>query len=186
MTVIYFKRYRMEFDLTAPMFEPPPFPNGYSFLSWDESLLELHADTKYRCFSHEIDSNVFPCLGEEEGCLRLMTEIARRDGFLEEATWLIQYHRPGSPHLEFCGTIQGIEDSNGLGSIQNVGITPGHRGCGLGSWLLFNALNGFRDAGLTRAWLEVTAKNSGAIRLYERLGFRKVKTVYKAAEVAYA
>jgi ribosomal protein S18 acetylase RimI-like enzyme len=45
---------------------------------------------------------------------------------------------------------------------------------------------GFRDAGIRRVYLEVTAQNTGAVRLYQRLGFRLIKTVYKAADVAYA
>ncbi len=32
--------------------------------------------------------------------------------------------------------------------------------------------------------LEVTTDNTAAIRLYERLGFKRVRVVYKAAEVA--
>jgi ribosomal protein S18 acetylase RimI-like enzyme len=32
--------------------------------------------------------------------------------------------------------------------------------------------------------LEVTSQNVGAVRLYQRLGFRKVRTVYKAVQVA--
>jgi ribosomal protein S18 acetylase RimI-like enzyme len=31
--------------------------------------------------------------------------------------------------------------------------------------------------------LEVTAHNSGAIRLYERLGFRRLKVVHKSTDV---
>ena len=61
-----------------------------------------------------------------------------------------------------------------------------HRGKGLGTALLRRALTGFCEVGLERAMLEVTAQNSGAVRLYQRLGFRRVKTVYKAAEVVYA
>jgi ribosomal protein S18 acetylase RimI-like enzyme len=51
---------------------------------------------------------------------------------------------------------------------------------------MLKSLQGFRDAGLERAYLEVTAQNTAAFRLYLRLGFRKVKTVYKAADVAFA
>jgi hypothetical protein len=185
MTLTYFKRYRMEYDLA----ELPPFsaiePEGYRLFPWRDALLETHAEVKYQSFRFEIDANVFPCLGEREGCRRLMHEIARRPGFMEPATWLIAWTPLGEP-LEFCGTVQGIRDRGNLGSVQNLGITPPHRGHNLGTCLLMKALEGFRGAGLQRAFLEVTAQNAGAVRLYKRLGFRTVKTVYKAVEVAYA
>ena len=52
--------------------------------------------------------------------------------------------------------------------------------------LLLKSLQGFQAAGLRRTFLEVTAQNDGAIRLYQRLGFAKARTVYKAVEVAYS
>ncbi|MBL8827867.1 MAG: GNAT family N-acetyltransferase, partial [Planctomycetaceae bacterium] len=78
--------------------------------------------------------------------------------------------------------VQGIRDRTGFGAIQNLGVTPEFRGHGLGSSLLLKALEGFHRAGLQRAFLEVTAQNEGAIRLYRRLGFHKARTVYKAVE----
>jgi ribosomal protein S18 acetylase RimI-like enzyme len=39
---------------------------------------------------------------------------------------------------------------------------------------------------LRRAFLEVTAQNAGAISLYQRIGFGRSRTVYKAVEVAYS
>lgn len=183
MAVTYFKRYRMECDL-ARLFREPELPSSYVLLNWDESLLLAHAETKYQCFRMELDANVFPCLGDREGCRRLMGEITRRHGFLQSATWLLQWRGQRSDEYEYCGTIQGIIDADGIGSIQNLGIVPGHRGRGLGSCLMFRALVGFRQMGLRRATLEVTAQNSGAIRLYHRLGFRTIKTVYKAADLA--
>ena len=65
-----------------------------------------------------------------------------------------------------------------------MGITPEHRNCGLGTALLQQAMQGFHRAGLERVYLEVTAENTGAIRLYRRFGFVTVKTVYKAVEAA--
>lgn len=186
MGITYFKRYRMEYDLSGPLFRLPDLPEGYSLVAWRDALLDAHADTKYRSFRCEIDSNVFPCLGDREGCRRLMAEIIRRPGFLQSATWLLGWQPPGSSRLDYCGTVQGIRDRKGVGSIQNLGVIPEHRGRGLGSYLIFNALEAFRAAGLQRAHLEVTAQNLGALRLYHRLGFRTVKTVYKAVEVAYA
>lgn len=184
MSVTYFKRYRMEIPLEAP-FQLAPMPAGYRLLPWSGHLLEAHADAKYRSFCYEIDANVFPCLGDREGCRRLMRDITRRENFLAPATWLLQHASPDEPP-ESCGTIQGVYDGANAGAVQNLGVTPRHRGLGLGTQLLLQALNGFREAGLARAFLEVTVQNSGALRLYERLGFRRVKTVYKAVEVAYA
>src|SRR5262249_30495020 len=103
-----------------------------------------------------------------------------KHGFLPEATWLLAC---GDGYF---GTIQGIRAHSGLGAIQNVGVTWSHRRRGLGTALLLQALHGFRAAGLGRAFLEVTAENDAAVRLYWDLGFRRRKTVYKAVELAHA
>jgi ribosomal protein S18 acetylase RimI-like enzyme len=173
MNLAYFKRFKMEIGL-HDLPPAPSLPVGYFWVAWDDSLLELHAEVQYHCFCDEIDSTLFPCLGDRFGCQMLLNEIRRKPGFLPEATWLI-----GGP-TGYCGTIQGIADRYRFGAIQNLGVTPAQRLRGLGTSLLLQALHGFRRCGLTRAYLEVTADNDGAVRLYQRLGFRKMKTVYKA------
>ncbi len=184
MALTYFKRYRMEIKLLARAWSWPGVPEGYYLLPWDDSLLEAHAEVKFASFHDEMDANVFPCFTELAGCCRLMNEIVRKPGFLPQATWLAVCAGADGESVEACGTVQGLRDRTGLGAIQNVGVVPEHRGRGLGTVLLFRALRGFRQAGLTRVFLEVTADNQGAIRLYERMGFAVVKTVFKAAEVA--
>ena len=186
MGLTYFKRFRMEIDLAGRRLTGPAPPAGYRLIPWDDSLLEAHAEAKYHSFRTEIDSNVFPCLGDWSGCHRLMHEICAKQGFLPGATWLAAFcPRPGKG-TEYCGTIQGLRDYAGLGAIQNLGVTPEHRGHQLGTCLLIKALEGFQASGLRRAFLEVTAQNAGAIRLYRRIGFTKARTVYKAVEVAYS
>jgi ribosomal protein S18 acetylase RimI-like enzyme len=175
----------MEIDVTHGAFPVPPLAAGYRLVPWEASLLQAHGDVKYECFCLELDAIVFPCLGDRDGCQRLMREIASRDGFVAGATWLLEFHPDGRRKPEYCGTVQGVRDNLG-GGIQNLGITPRHRGHGLGTSLLHAALVGFHDVGVRRVHLEVTAQNAGAIRLYQRLGFRRTKTVYKAADVAYA
>jgi ribosomal protein S18 acetylase RimI-like enzyme len=184
MSVSYYKRYRMEFDLRARSATPPRAPRGYRLLPWHRDLLADHADVKYQSFRDEIDAGVFSCLGELHGCQRLMQEISLKDGFLPEATWLAICTEGSEP--EPCGTIQGIRVAHKYGAIQNVGITPAHRGRGVGTALLSAALAGFQQVGLSRVYLEVTAQNDGAVRLYKRLGFRRTKTLFKAVELAYS
>jgi len=185
MGLTYFKRFRMELDL-LPGLPKPVVPPGYELLAWTPDFLSAHAEAKYRSFRDEIDANVFPCLGDAGGCYRLMTEISQKPGFLPEATWLAAWHGHNGDAVEYCGTVQGIRERTGTGAIQNLGIVPGHRDRGLGSCLLRAALHGFRRAGLSYVQLEVTAENTGAIRLYHRMGFSIVKTVFKVAEVAYS
>ncbi|HAC93113.1 MAG TPA: GNAT family N-acetyltransferase, partial [Planctomycetaceae bacterium] len=84
----YFKRYRMEVRLdgyrgfvTAPA--------GFQLLSWSSRLLDQHAEVKWESFRQEIDSHVFPCLGQLDGCRQLMRDIAGRQDFVPAATWLV-------------------------------------------------------------------------------------------------
>jgi hypothetical protein len=175
MAITYYKRFRMEIDLDG--IEPlPALPDPFYWVGWDETLLDAHAEVKFLCFEDEIDAHVFPCLGNRQGCQRLMREIRRKPGFLAGATWLI-----ASPE-GYHATIQGVIDRGPIGAIQNVGVVPCHRGLGLGRALVRKALHGFRMAGLRRAYLEVTAENSEAVRLYRTIGFRKSKTLYKAVD----
>lgn len=179
MNITYFKRFRMEIDLySAP--PVPVLPGEYFWVPWDEALIDVHAEVKFACFREELDASVFPSLSHPRGCLNLMAEIRRKPGFTSLATWLI-----ADPN-GFCGTVQGVRERSGMGAIQNLGIVPEHRGRGLGTALLLQALDGFRRAGLGRAVLEVTAQNEAAIRLYRRLGFRHRKTVYKAMDAVDA
>lgn len=186
MDIAYFKRFRMEIKLTGHDLRPPVLPVPYSLLPWDASLLEAFARVKYKSFRNELDASVFPCLGEFEGCRRLMSEIVRKPGFQPGATWLAVYSTGDPNRIEYCGTVQGVRDQHGFGAIQNLGTTPEHRNRGLGRCLMLMALDGFRKAGIQRVYLEVTAQNQAAIRLYRRIGFNIIRTVYKAVEAEYS
>jgi ribosomal protein S18 acetylase RimI-like enzyme len=175
----------MECDLDGDLPSLPPLPSGYELMAWQEDLLRAHADAKFASFCCEMDANVFPCLGQREGCMRLMREISRRPAFVPEATWLLVYRAIPTQIPTPCGTVQGLH-GEGWGAIQNLGVAPAHRGKGLGTQLLVRAANGFRAVGLRRMHLEVTTANSAAVRLYERMGFRRARTVFKAAEIVGA
>ncbi|HEV3386799.1 MAG TPA: GNAT family N-acetyltransferase [Gemmata sp.] len=194
---IYFKRHRMELDLrhTRPQAR---LPAGFYWLPWENAVLDLHARVKYHCFAGEMDSRVFPSLGSLAGCRELMSAIATRPGFCPAATWLVAgkteeqhqqdgYSQAGVPlglSRDVCvATVQGLIDNEKYGGIQNLGVLPEYRGLGLGLALLLKALEGFAVSGARRAFLEVTAKNELAVRLYRRLGFRNYKTIYREVEV---
>jgi ribosomal protein S18 acetylase RimI-like enzyme len=176
--VAYYKRYRMELDLVAPLPAVPRLPDGLTWVPWDDRLIEAHAEVKYQCFRDELDGIVFPNLANRAGCERLMRDIANRVGFRPQSTWLV------ADGNAYVATIQGVADRVGTGGIQNLGVVPAYRGRGLGLAMLLQALHGFRQTGLAKASLEVTAQNEPAVRMYRHVGFRFRKTLYKPVEPA--
>lgn len=172
----YFKRYRMELDLSRDL-PQAALPTGFGWLPWDDSLIDMHAEAKYQSFRDDLDAKVFPSLGHPAGCRDLIRAIRYRDGFCPGSTWLV------SGPDGVAGTVQGLCDRWRAGAIQNLGVVPGCRGLGLGAALLLKALHGFRAVGIGRAYLEVTARNDAAVRLYRKYGFRSYRTIYKPVEV---
>src|SRR5947208_4621347 len=104
--VTYFKRFKMEIDLQAipPV---PALPAGYRWVTWDDALLDAHADVMFGSFYEEIDAVVFPSLGDPNGCRALMQEVRRKPGFLPPATWLI------AAETGFCSCVQGLWEPSG-------------------------------------------------------------------------
>lgn len=187
----------MELDLRHPR-PSAELPGGFYWLPWENGILDLHSQVKHQCFIGEMDARVFPCLDTLSGCRDLMAAIAARPGFCPGATWLVagkSWCVPGNTsHLpegvpfgfssDVCvATVQGLMDTPRYGGIQNLGVISSYRGLGIGRALLLKALDGFASAGVRRAYLEVTAKNDAAIRMYRRLGFRSFKTIYREVEV---
>ena len=179
MATTAYKRFRMQIDLRRADKKSVRLPEGYRWLPWRSLLLERHAQVKWRSFRDDLDGKVFTCLGESAGCLALMKDIVGQNAFCPAATWMVVYQpEPDWPAVD-CGTIQGVTRSGGMGSIQNVGVIPEHRGLGLGRALVMQALQGFHFVGMGIGVLEVTAGNEAAVGLYESIGFRTIQVLYR-------
>lgn len=173
----YFRRFRMVFEFAERHLPEPSLPLGFHFVEWQSNQIGRHAATKFECFQDEVDAQVFRCLGDQDGCLRLMEQIAGQRSFCPKATWLLSHTAEAGP--VDCGTIQGLANSSDAGSIQNVGITRTFRGLGLGRALVLKTLQGFREHGVRRVYLEATAENIPAVELYRSIGFRLIRTTFR-------
>lgn len=181
MTVQRYKRFRMEVDLRRIDPDAARLPDGYRWIRWRPLLSERHAQVKWRCFRDDLDGRVFNCLRDLQGCRRLIGEIGNHSRFCPEATWMLTFQPEETWPADDCGTIQGLARMGSVGAIQNVGIVPNHRGLGLGRALVTKSLQGFRQVGMATASLEVTALNQVAVRLYQSLGFRITRVLYRDA-----
>ena len=65
----------------------------------------------------------------------------------------------------------GVQEICGEGYVTNVAVLPEYRRRGIGRALLCAAIDGARARGCAFLTLEVRPSNTGAIRMYESLGF---------------
>ena len=95
-----------------------------------------------------------------------------------QATWLVVRRRTAA-----SARCRGCSTPHGFGGIQNLGVVPDTAGSGIGRALLLKALDGFASVGARRAFLEVTATNEPAVRMYRAVGFRATRRSTAAVEL---
>ncbi|HEX6832178.1 MAG TPA: GNAT family N-acetyltransferase [Rudaea sp.] len=67
-----------------------------------------------------------------------------------------------------------LRRGNGIGRLYSIAVADSARGRGVGEALLGAAERAARERGCARMRLEVRQDNAGAIRLYERRGYRRI------------
>jgi ribosomal protein S18 acetylase RimI-like enzyme len=74
--------------------------------------------------------------------------------------------------------LHGIDTLNGVKTVYNAGtgVAPAHRGKGLTEQLYKTVLPVLSREGITHHQLEVIEQNAPAIRVYEKIGFKTVRT----------
>lgn len=147
MNFQYVKRFRMELNLARWQYQGLSLPVGYRLVPWHTSLTSIHAEVKYLSFQGGVDAQVFPCLGELEGCQRLMSEIKAKEGFVPEATWLVEFIGGGIHRAEYCATIQAVRIQKYKANVQNIGVLPEHRSRGIGTALIRASMLGLQQVG---------------------------------------
>ncbi len=60
--------------------------------------------------------------------------------------------------------------------VETIAVAPDFRGMGIGSALMMKAEEQARSLGMRKMTLDVICENTGAIRLYERLGYKIIRT----------
>ncbi|ASJ10483.1 ribosomal-protein-alanine N-acetyltransferase RimI [Thermococcus sp. P6] len=89
---------------------------------------------------------------------------------------------------KIIGYVMGYLRPDLEGHIMSIAVDPAYRGNGVGSALLEEAIERLIKKGARYIGLEVRVSNEGAIKLYERFGFRKIKRIvgyYLDGEDAY-
>lgn len=89
---------------------------------------------------------------------------------------------------QVIGYVMGYLKPDMEGHIMSIAVDPLYRGNGIGRALMEAVIDRLIKRGARYIGLEVRVSNQGAIKLYERLGFKKMKIIrryYSDGEDAY-
>jgi len=162
----------LHLDLRAAAnFPERPTPD-YELLTWDDRYFEEVAALIARAYRDHVDGAINDQYRSLNGALRFLRNIIHYPGcgIFHPRGAILALHRP-------TGRIQGLILTStvnpGVGHITQVCTAPEpqFRGTGLGYELIRRAIAGFRDQGYRGVSLTVTAANTHAVKLYDRLGF---------------
>jgi len=142
---------------------------------WSDRFFEPCARLIYLAYASHIDGKLNDQYRSEAGALKFLKNIIILPGcgqFQPEASFVLR--PPGNDRL--VGVVLTSAVSQGVGHTTQICVMPGYQGHGLGRQLMEASIQALRALGYTGLSLTVTSVNATAVRLYERLGFRTIKT----------
>ena len=164
----------MKLDLTTP----GPFPArrdiaNVAFDSWNERRQDEAAGLIPVAYRGHVDSDINDQYRSPAGARRFLANIVQYPG-------CGTFFQPGSfvaldASARLCGMCLASLVAFDVGHITQVCVTPPFKGKGCGYELMRRSLEALSSAGCRAASLTVTATNTEAIALYERMGFRTVR-----------
>ncbi|MET1232025.1 MAG: GNAT family N-acetyltransferase [Candidatus Limnocylindrales bacterium] len=156
-------------SLGAPL-APAPLAAGYSFVDWTRPRdADFHA-TDVEAFRDQWGSAPWSAEAWRH-------EFADDEGFRPDLTVGVE-HQGQVVGYVMAAAYGGIEDEEGrrVAWLARLGVRRQHRGRGIATAAITRVLSLAREAGFATAGLDVDTENlTGALRLYERLGFYPVK-----------
>lgn len=141
---------------------------------WSERWLEAAAELIARSYQGHIDSRINDQYQSVAGARRFLHNITNYPGcgaFYPPAAMVALDRWSGE--LRALSLTSLVEPR--VGHITQVCVAPELRGQGLGGELLWRTTEAFLTRGCQALSLTVSASNDGAVRLYQRIGFRTIR-----------
>jgi ribosomal protein S18 acetylase RimI-like enzyme len=139
--------------------------------NWSDHYHDAAAQVIADAYQGHVDSRINDQYRSVAGARRFLFNIVQYPG-------CGAFFRPGSyvaftgENGHLCGVSLASLVARDCGHITQICVSPAVRGTGIGYALLRRSLLALRDAGCRAATLTVTAANTNAVELYERVGFR--------------
>jgi len=164
--------YRMVCDLKQPILQPKPI-EGISIIPYQAGYSEELRSVYHESFKDEWSFQMYEPRAWEE-------RITAREGFKPHLTFLALHQ---DKIIGFSINHVQCQGDTCEGYITYIGTNADWRGRGVASALLYTSLRAFKDEGLPTASLSVDTDNTTqALRLYEKHGFKPVRTMIQFAK----
>ena len=173
-----FRLYTRQFmllDLHKIADGPAAASNGMRLARWHDRYFEPCAKLIYLAYANHVDGEINDQYRSRSGAVKFLKNIILLPGcgqFVPGASFVL--HQPGSDEL--VAAVLTSEVSSGVGHTTQICVMPGYQGHGLGRMLMNTSAEALRSMKFRELTLTVTSENRGAVLLYEKLGFRTIKS----------
>jgi ribosomal protein S18 acetylase RimI-like enzyme len=148
---------------------PEHDPEGIAIAPWTEAKQDDSARLVAAAYRGHIDSEINDQYRSPSGSRRFLSNIVQYPGcgtFFAPASFAASAGKG-----ELCGISLTSLVASDTGHITQICVTPAQRGKGIGYALLRRSMLALAAQGCRTVGLTVTSKNTGAIRLYQQMGF---------------
>jgi ribosomal protein S18 acetylase RimI-like enzyme len=142
---------------------------------WSDRDFERCARLIHLAYANHVDGEINDQYRSEGGALKFLKNIVVLPGcgqFQPEASFVL--HQAGSEQL--LGVVLTSAVSSEDGHTTQICVQPDYQRHGLGRQLIEASIQALHARGFSALSLTVTSVNATAVRLYEHLGFRTIKT----------
>jgi ribosomal protein S18 acetylase RimI-like enzyme len=152
-----------------------PLSPGLQMEPWSDRCFEAAARLIQLAYADHVDAEINDQYRSESGGMKFLRNIVLLPGcgtFLPDASFIV---RPAGEN-KLAGMILTSTVAERVGHTTQVCVMPGYQGHHIGRQLMERSIEVLRQRNYDSLSLTVTASNRRAVDLYERLGFKTIKT----------
>jgi ribosomal protein S18 acetylase RimI-like enzyme len=153
----------------------PGISPGLALERWDNRYFAPCARLIQLAYANHMDGQINDQYRSESGALKFLKNIVVLPGcgqFQEQASFVLR-----EPHShELQGVVLTSAVAPRVGHTTQICVMPGYQGRGLGRRLITATIAALRARNFSALSLTVTAANERAVRLYEKIGFKRIKS----------
>lgn len=150
-------------------------PSGLRIERWQDRCLEPCAELVRRAYAEHVDAEINDQYRTREGASKFLKNIVVLPGcgqFEASASFVAR----DLMNDKLAGVVLTSIVARGVGHTTQLCVLPEYRGRGLGKLLMETSLAALARGRCTELSLTVTSQNASAVKLYETLGFKTLKT----------